>query len=139
MKRKCILLLVAIFNIVNILYAQQLTKTVKGKVTDLDSEIGLPGATVVILGTNPIMGTVTDAEGNFRIENVPVGRVSLKISYIGYEPQYIHDIMLSSGKELNLNITLKESVKVLNEVIVLQTVGRQKLPIAFNFGMLSEL
>jgi len=126
MKRKCILLLVAIFNIVNVLYAQQLTQTVKGKVTDVDSEIGLPGATVVILGTNPIMGTVTDAEGNFRIENVPIGRVSLKISYIGYELQYIHNIMLSSGKELNLNIALKESVKVLNEVVVKPDIEKDK-------------
>ena len=126
MKVKRILLSLTAILLLNVSFSQELTQTVKGKVTDTDSEIGLPGATIVITGTDPIMGTVTDAEGNFRIENVPVGRVSLKVSYIGYESQYVHDVLLNSGKEMNLNITLTESVSTLNEVEIKAGIEKEK-------------
>jgi hypothetical protein len=46
------------------------------------------------------MGTVTDENGVFRLPNVNVGKVSLQISYIGYEAQTIPDIDVTSGKEV---------------------------------------
>ena len=125
-KKFIISLSTIIFFLVKVSFSQELTQNVKGTVTDTDSEIGLPGATVIVTGTEPIMGTVTDAEGYFRIENVPVGRVSLKISFIGYEPQYVTDILLTSGKELDLNIMLKESVSSLDEVVITAETDREK-------------
>ena len=55
----------------NRLYKQ----TVRGKVIDQDSKTSIIGANVIVIGSNPIMGTSTDLDGNFRIDNVSVGRI----------------------------------------------------------------
>lgn len=57
--------------------AQPLTQVVKGKIVDEASQTPLPGATVVVLGTDPILGTVANENGNFRLEKVPLGRYNI--------------------------------------------------------------
>ena len=54
-------------------------------------------------------GTVTDIEGNFRV-NVPAG-TTLKLSYVGYKPQSV-----KAGS--NLNITMEEDNTTLEDVVV---------------------
>lgn len=100
------------------LFSQQLTQTVKGRVVDADTEIPLPGATVVISLTEPLLGASTDAEGYFRIDNVPLGRYDILISYMGFEPAVISEIVVGSGKEVIVNAGLKESLFELEEVVV---------------------
>jgi hypothetical protein len=100
------------------MFSQEITQTIKGRIVDTDSEISIPGATVIIANSDPTIGTVTDIDGYFRLENVPVGRISLQFSSIGYETQYINDILISSGKELDLSIPLKESISSLGEVVI---------------------
>lgn len=102
----------------NGLFANDLTQTVKGRVLDKDAQISLPGATVVVLGTDPILGTITDLNGYFKIENVPVGRYSIKVSYVGYNSLIAPEVLVSSGKEVYLNIELTESVTKMDEVVV---------------------
>jgi hypothetical protein len=46
------------------------------------------------------MATVSDVDGNFVINNVPVGRHSVRATYIGYEPVLLKEQLVSSGKEL---------------------------------------
>jgi len=99
--------------------AQTLTQTVKGTVIDKDSDMTLIGANVVITSTPEQLGTSTDVDGNFRIENVPVGRHSIQITYLGYEPANMNSVMVTSGKELVLNIALQESVLELKEAVVI--------------------
>ncbi|MFC2138954.1 carboxypeptidase-like regulatory domain-containing protein, partial [Bacteroidota bacterium] len=111
---------------IGILKSQNLTQVVKGKILDKESQISLPGANVVILGTNPVIGTVSDPEGNFRLENVPIGRYNIQISFIGYESVTIPEILVSSGKEVVLNISLKESINQLDEVVVKAHVRKDK-------------
>ena len=98
--------------------AQSLTQTISGSVIDVETKTPLVYANVIILGTNPVIGRVTDENGNFKITNVPIGRHSLKISYLGYEEQFIYDVLLSSGKELVLNIQLQEKFYTKDEIIV---------------------
>ena len=102
----------------NALYSQEITQTIKGKVFDSETQIGFPGATIVIVDSDPLTGTSTDVDGFFRLENVPVGRVTLQISFLGYESKYISDLLVGSGKEVVLNIPLKESFNTLTEVVV---------------------
>ncbi len=73
--------------------AQTLTQTVRGRVIDQEAQSPLVGANIVVVGTNPLLGGSTDAEGTFRIEQVPVGRHNLKISCIGYEEAQIPELM----------------------------------------------
>ena len=57
-------------------------------------------------------------DGYFKIGNVPVGRHTLQVSYVGYEPLTIPNLLLTSGKELVLNLELTESAIQLAEAIV---------------------
>lgn len=99
-------------------FSQPITQTVRGQITDQDSKSPLIGATVLVAGTDPVLGSVTDIDGNFRIDNVPVGRASLLITYMGYEDKAIPSVQVSSAKEVVLNINLIESVDKLDEVVV---------------------
>ncbi len=105
-------------------FSQHIAQTVKGKVYDEDTRQPLIGATVLIIGTDPPKGGVTDVYGEFRIENVPVGRHQLRFTYVGYEPAQINELMVGSGKEVVLNIALKESLLDLEAVEI--TAASQK-------------
>lgn len=56
--------------------------------------------------------------GNFRIENVPVGRQNILVQFIGFKSQRLPNVMVTSGKEVVLNVELVESVELLNEIVV---------------------
>jgi hypothetical protein len=99
-------------------HAQNIVQTVKGKVVDNELQIALPGANVAVLGTNPLLGATTDPNGNFKIENVPVGRYTVQISFLGYDPVTIPEILVGSGKEVVIAIGLKESVTQVEQVVV---------------------
>ena len=108
--------MIAVFS--TLAFSQKLTQTVRGTIIDTDSKLPLIGATVLITGTNPPVGTATDAKGNFRIERVPVGRITLQLSYIGYEPKTVQDIVVNSGKEVVLDFALQEAVIKMDDAIV---------------------
>jgi hypothetical protein len=99
-------------------FCQNLTQIVRGTIVDADSKLPLPGATLVIPGTNPLVGTSTDLNGIFRFEKVPIGRIKLQISYLGYESKTIPDILVNSGKEVVLDFTMQESVTKMDEIVV---------------------
>jgi len=94
----------------------QATQTVKGTVRDEASKVPLTSATIVLVNT--ALGTATDAEGNFRLTEVPLGRQSFRVSYLGYEDRMINDVVVTAGKEVTLNITLQEALRKLGEVTV---------------------
>lgn len=97
----------------------QTTQTVRGRVMDEVSKTPLIGVTVQVLGTfDSPLGSASDAEGFFSITNVPVGRQTIKVSYVGYEEQTIPNIVVTAGKEVVLNLSLTESVAQLNEVVI---------------------
>jgi len=106
--------------------AQIITQTIKGKVYDKVSQSSLPGATVLIKDTDPARATITDSEGNFRIEKVPVGRYGIEIRTLGYTPVSLAEILVSSGKEVVLNVEMVESVENLDEVTVKAHVNKDK-------------
>lgn len=101
------------------LSAQDLVQTIRGRVLDAQSQSPLPFANVRVLGADPIIGATADAEGLFKLSNVPVGRVSLEVSFVGYSPITLSNLVLTSGKELLLmNITLEELLNEMEEVVV---------------------
>jgi len=111
-------LIIYVLLLIKSAYSQDITQVVKGKVFDRESENPLEFASVVILGTNPQLGTITDIKGNFRINDVPIGRYNIQVSFIGYEPTIISEILVTSAKEVELNIGLKQSVNQIEEVKV---------------------
>lgn len=111
-----IALIIAVFT--TLAFSQKLTQTVRGTIMDTDSKLPLIGAGVLIPGTDPLIGTATDLDGNFRLENIPIGRISLRFSYLGYEDKIIPNIVVNSGKEVVLNIDMQESAVLMEEVVI---------------------
>lgn len=89
------------------LQAQEITQTIRGTVTEATTQQPIPGAAVILFGSNPIKGTMTDLDGNFRLENVGVGRPIVQVSMVGYAPVKLSNLVLTSSKELILNIVLE--------------------------------
>jgi hypothetical protein len=102
------------------LFAQQTTQTVKGRVIDEAAKYPVAGATVVLIQPEgqPLIGTSTDPDGYFSLKNVPIGRQTIKISFVGYNEQLIPNLIVTAGKEVVLNIALIEMVNALDEVVV---------------------
>lgn len=118
MKKLTITTLALLLLVIITATAQNLTQSVKGKVTDIDSQSPLPGAYVIIVGSDPLVGAVTDMDGNFRIDNIKIGRLSLKISFIGYEDVFANELMLTTGTELVVNFKMLESINKLEEIVI---------------------
>jgi len=119
MKKTMILLLLIWVN--PKLFAQQLTQTIRGTIVDEDTQLPLIGATISLLDVDPMVGTTTDENGKFRLEDVPTGRVTLQMSYLGYKDKLISNMEVNSAKEIVLDISLVESSVKMEEVVVRAT------------------
>jgi len=106
------------------MWALAQTQTIRGTVLDKESKMSIIGATVVILRSNPLVGTTTDLDGKFKLSGVQVGRHDVQITYLGYEPVTMSALELTGGKELVLNVEMVEQVMKQAEVVV--TADRQK-------------
>ena len=106
MKQKLILLFACLFTATGI-WAQN---TVSGTVVD-DEDYPVIGATVVVKGSNPMMGTVTDVDGKFSFANVPSQYKTLQVSYVGMKT-----IDVAVGR--NIKVTLTSDAKSIDEVVV---------------------
>lgn len=102
--------------------AQAPTQVVRGLVTDAVTGLPLPGATIRLMNNADTLGTATSTDGTFRLEEVPVGRYLLQVSYVGYETLRQAETTVEAGKERVLNLALRESPAALQEVVVKATV-----------------
>jgi hypothetical protein len=101
------------------LLAQPATQTIRGKVVDAESKFPLIGVNIVLsTDEGETKGAVTDIDGMYELEEVPVGRQTLEFSYIGYEKVLLNNIVVSSGREVILNVSMTESVMELQTVEV---------------------
>jgi hypothetical protein len=107
-----------------VIFGQKLTQTIRGTITDTDNNLPLVGVVVKTLDTDPVVGASTDVDGNFRLENIPIGRVTIQLYYVGYESTTIPNIVVNSGKEVILNLTMQESTLKMSEVVI--TVNKNK-------------
>ncbi len=92
--------------------------SLRGTVTDADSRMPLIGVNIIIAGNDPVLGTITDAKGEFRFGKLHTGRYDLEIRYIGYESKTVSNIVLIAGKESVVDAELTESMISLDEVTV---------------------
>ncbi|NOU45714.1 MAG: TonB-dependent receptor [Bacteroidales bacterium] len=98
-------------------YTQPL-QTIRGRVIDMDSKIPLPGVNIILLKSDPMVGTVSDIDGVFRLDKVAVGRQGISVSCIGYKPVMFTDLILNSVKEVVLEVELEQNVYQGVEVVV---------------------
>lgn len=105
MEKRIKLLLACLFLVVGGAIAQT---RVSGKVVSSDDGEPVVGATVKIDGTN--LGTVTDANGEFRI-TLPQGKKNLKFSYVGMTTKVL------AAKE-KMTVELVSDGQMLDDVVV---------------------
>lgn len=94
-----------------------ITQKVHGQLLDAESRQPLAGVVVVLL-SNTNISAITNDDGYFTINNVPVGRQSFRFTSVGYEPYIINEVMVISGKELELNAQLRENIRQLEGITV---------------------
>jgi len=94
-----------------------LTQTIRGIVIDRASGYPMAYATIALMDNSNI-AAMTDDDGKFILEKVPVGRHNIQARYVGYEPSIFREILVTSVKEVFLEIPLKENLQELQEVVV---------------------
>ncbi len=115
--KKLSLIIFLISNICS--YSQNYLQNVKGKVSDKATGIGLPGVIVKMKNdTSKKVNAVTDANGFYKLKNVPVGRQAFVFSILGYNSVPVSDIIVTSGKEAILDLDMEESLVEMAEVEV---------------------
>jgi hypothetical protein len=118
--KKCIFILFA--SMISTFAFGQTVQNIRGLVKDAASEQPLAFATIMLLNTE--RATSTDSLGHFILKNIPVGRYDVKVTFLGYETSITREVLLSSSKEMYLEISLKENVSQLKEVIVTPTINK---------------
>lgn len=106
--RKLFLLLMTIIGVSLGATAQE--RTISGIVISGDDNEPIVGATVMVVGTT--IGTTTDIDGRFTIQNTPPNAKTLKVSYVGMTSQ---EVPITKGE---IRIVLGLNSEVLDEVVV---------------------
>jgi hypothetical protein len=89
---------------------ENLVQSIRGKVIDADSKQALPGAVIELLQATGNLATSADENGNFKLSGVPIGRQVIRAKFIGYHERTLSNIVVTSGKEVVLEIELTEKV-----------------------------
>lgn len=103
---------------------QKLTQTIRGVITDSKTNVPIEYATVMVQGSSS--GATTDSLGRFKIDHIPVGRCNILTSYVGYNTNIINEILVTSSKEVYVEIPLEENIQSLDEVVVQPEVQKDK-------------
>ncbi|PBQ33449.1 TonB-dependent receptor [Sphingobacteriaceae bacterium] len=106
--------------------AQTITQTVRGTVVDKISQTPIPGAVVQVLNSDPLSVATTNANGEFSLSNVPVGKQSVKITFIGYKEIIMNNLSVNAGKELVFTAGMEEEVTKMEEVEITAKVEKNK-------------
>jgi hypothetical protein len=97
-------------------------QTVRGKITEKESKSEMAGVTIRLYRDSTLItGTSTDAAGNYRISDVPIGKYLLRVNYTGYQAVTLPGIIVNSAKEVIQNIEIEESAVKMKEVIISTT------------------
>ena len=114
--KKTIILFLLLYLSLPVVFSQQNTGTIKGRVYNAATNEGVPFASIVVWGTN--IGSMTDDEGNFQFTGIKPGFVELRVSSIGYKPYISGAVMVTNINHVNLEIPLEELQIGIGEVII---------------------
>lgn len=93
----------------------QNTGKLSGQVIDASTGEPLPGAAVVVEGTQ--LGAATDIDGNYFIIGVPVGTYDVRATFVGYSPQTVAGVEINSGYTRELSFELSPGVELEGVVV----------------------
>lgn len=99
-------------------FAQNNKQNIRGTVVDKLSQSTIIGASVQIFNKTENKGAATDENGNYVLSDLSPDRYEIKVSYIGYKDVFMPNVVVTSGKEVILDISMEEDLKLMNEVVV---------------------
>jgi TonB-dependent SusC/RagA subfamily outer membrane receptor len=94
---------------------QQVTGEIRGTVTDSEKGTPLIGANVLIVGTQ--LGAATNLDGAYSIKNVPPGRYSVLVRFVGYRQQ-TKEVTVTANATAVADFALTVTAFQLDEVVV---------------------
>jgi len=100
-------------------FAQNNTQNIRGNIADKLSQNPLIGVTIQIPSLQ--MKANSDSLGNYILSNIPPDRYEIKVTFPGYKTIVMPNVMVTSGKEVILDIALEEEYEQLGEVTVKAT------------------
>lgn len=106
---KNFLFLISFYLLINTIQSQSLTQTLRGEIRDQITEAPIPGASVMLQPSEPLIGTVSNLDGQFRFNSVPIGRYTVIVKMLGYQELNLPNVVIGSGKEVVLQISLSET------------------------------
>ena len=121
-KQYFLFLFIVIFNYIK---SQDLSQTIRGTIIDKQTQSPLPGAMIQLLNSDPIKACSSDENGKFRLEAVPLGRWQIKFSLLSYKEK-VQSIILTSGKEIVLQVELEENAVQADEVTIIAEQDKTK-------------
>ena len=99
--------------------AQTNARLLRGSIVDKDTHRPLAFSNVGIYRDSVLVGGVSvDSVGRFRFDQLPIGRYTVKATFIGYIPCILSGVELSAGKETVVELALEESAQAMNEVVI---------------------
>ncbi|MFN8308920.1 MAG: TonB-dependent receptor [Chitinophagales bacterium] len=93
---------------------------VHGTITDKVSEQPLIGANIILQNSNPVVGASTNEKGNFEMK-VPLGRQTFIVQYVGYKSFTVPEILVTAGKQVQLDVSMEEQATTIKDVVVSAT------------------
>jgi len=121
MKSLLLPLLLIIFH--TALFSQN-TRSISGKVTDMETNEALVGATVTIKGS--LISSITNNQGYFLFKKVNAGKIILEVSFVGYETAELTAEVKDNGTT-TVDAVLRIDTKVGNEIVVSASKRREKI------------
>lgn len=100
------------------LIAAQGTQVIYGEVTDNLTDKPIKNVSIELLNYVPLKVAITDENGQFKLEDVPIGKHRLLATHENYDILVVPDVSVTSGKQVKLNIGLEELVVNMKEVVV---------------------
>ncbi len=127
MAHKTLLFIASLLVFANLAIASNnLSQSISGTVVDAITGYPLIGANVILENYDPIIGTTTDVNGNFELQNIALGRQTIRISYLGYKTQTIRNLLITSGKQTMVKIYLEEDITSVAEVVVKSNTNKNR-------------
>lgn len=89
--------------------------SLKGTITDKTDSEAIIGASAML--ENTTLGSASDIEGNYTIQDIPAGTYRLKVNAIGYSP-FFETITVNAGETTTINLQLEQTTVMASEIVV---------------------
>ncbi len=121
------------------LFSEAQNCVLKGTVKDAEGKETLPYANILIVERN--IRTVSDIDGNFMIENLKAGYVTLQVSYVGKDTARTKKILLVNNETKNVEINLQSADNLITGLFVVPSsfIKRDEAPLSMQSIGVTEI